>query len=274
MTIVERTLTLTQDDTKDYCWAEELELEDRTYAFALFLDGASKGRAHLNDTAKAMLYPNETARPFKADSTISGSRSSGSMTVNLDIDDQTVHTAAVKGITQDLYTLNNITHSAISNSTKSSDISYQIIGTSPIVDYRVKTTTLTFYFYQYTINLNLANRARGVQSVSISDPNPYFGNAVTATAELIEGAKWYGWYADPEHTELITDEQTVTWEAGGDLVAYAYASLPTGFKIKQNGTMVNAIDLFRKTNGVWVPIEKNEIDISNHRYIKGGNLNV
>lgn len=267
MTVVEKTLTLTQDNSKELCWAESLELEDRTYAFALYFDGETTGRAHLNDDAKAQLYPTATARPFKADSTISGSRSSGSMTVNLDFDNQTIHTAAVTGITQDLYTLNNITHSAISNSTKSSDISYQIIGTSPVVDYRVKTTTLKLYFNQYDIELRLADRAKGVASVSISDPNPFFGDTVTATAELVEGAKWYGWYVDPEHTQLLAAEQTVSWEPGEDLVAYAYASLPTGFQFKKNGTLVNSIDIYKKINGVWTPIEKSEIDISSNRYI-------
>ena len=38
-TVVETSINITEDNAKTYCWADTLQLEDRTYAFALYLDG-------------------------------------------------------------------------------------------------------------------------------------------------------------------------------------------------------------------------------------------
>ena len=269
------TLVVDEDNAKELCWADTLQLEDGSYAFRLYLDGSTNGWAHLNDDAKAQLYPTATARPFKLDSYIVASRSGGTMYVTLEFEGTTVHEAKITSITKKEHSQLDITHDLISNSTRATDIAWQIDGSSTISDFRVDSTTVNMYFNRYEIILYKANRAKGVESVSISDPNPYQGDMVTATATLVNGAKWYGWYSDPEHTHLITADQTVSWYPGEDLVAYAYASLPTGLSFKENGQWINSIDILKKVNGEWVYIDdKSEVDISSNRYIMNSKRNL
>lgn len=269
------TLVVDEDNAKELCWADTLQLEDGSYAFRLYLDGSTNGWAHLNDSAKATLYPTATARPFKLDSYIVASRSGGTMYVTLEFEGTTIHEAKITSITKKEHSQLDITHDLISNSTRATDIAWQIDGSSTISDFRVDSTTINMYFNRYEISLYKANRAKGVESVSISDPNPYQGDMVTATATLVNGAKWYGWYSDPEHTQLLTADQTVSWYPGEDLVAYAYASLPTGLSFKENGQWINSIEILKKVNGEWVYLEdKSEVDISSNRYIMNSKRNL
>lgn len=265
------TLNVNEDNAKELCWADTLQLEDGSYAFRLYLDGHTDGWAHLNDSAKAQLYPTATAKPFKLDSYIVASRSGGTMYVTLEFEGTAVHEAKITSITKKKHSQLDTTHDLISSSTRATDIAWQIDGSSTISDFRVDSTTINMYFNRYEISLHKATRAKGVESVSISNPNPYQGDMVTATATLVNGAKWYGWYTDPEHTQLLTSDQTVSWYPGEDLVAYAYASLPTGFYFKEEGKWINSIGIFRKENGSWVKIEKTDVNITSNRYILNNN---
>jgi hypothetical protein len=105
------------------------------------------------------------------------------------------------------------------------------------------------YFNRYTVQGFKANRARGVKNFHISNTNPYQGDLVEVTVELEEGAKWYGWYADPEHTVLMTTDMNLTFESSNDVIAYAYATLPTGISIKNNSQWEHTIDILEKVNG-------------------------
>jgi hypothetical protein len=118
------------------------------------------------------------------------------------------------------------------------------------------------YFYQYEMNIQKANKAKGVESIIVDNTNPYHGDMVTVSANLVEGAKWYGWYSDPEHTNLIAADQTVTFEANSDIIAYAYATLGTGLNFKKNNEWINSINIYKKINGVWTDIDKNDVDLA------------
>ena len=265
-TIEKFTLNVNEDNAKELCWADTLQLEDGSYAFRLYLDGHTDGWAHLNDEAKAQLYPTATAHPFKLDSYIVASKSGGTMYVTLEFDGTAVHEAKITSITKQTHTQLDTTHDLISSSTRATDIAWQIDGSSTVSDFRVDSATIDMYFNRYEIVLHKANRARGVESVSISNSNPYQGDMVTATATLVDGAKWYGWYSDPEHTQLITSDLTVSWYPGEDLVAYAYATLPTGISIKDNSQWKHTIDILEKVNGEWIYRDKNELDLSQSYY--------
>lgn len=248
-TIEKFTLNVNEDNAKELCWSEYLELEGGTYAFVLYMDGSSEGWAHLNDTAKAELYPTETARPFKLDSTIVGSKSAGTMYVMLEFDGTAVHEAKITSISKQEHSQSDITNDLISSSTRATDIAWQIDGSSTVSIFRVDSTTINMYFNRYTIQGFKANRANGVKNFHISNPNPYHGDPVEVTVELEEGAKWYGWYADPEHTVLIAEDMNLTFESSNDVIAYAYATLPTGISIKNNSQWEHTIDILEKVNG-------------------------
>jgi hypothetical protein len=266
-TVVKRTLNVNEDNAKELCWADTLQLEDGSYAFVLYLDGSTDGWAHLNDTAKAELYPTETARPFKLDSYIVGSRSAGTMYVTLEFNGTTVHEAKITSITKQERSQLDITHDLISNSTRATDIAWHVDGSSTVSAFRVDSATIDMYFYQYEVHGLKANKAKGVKDIHISNNNPYHGDTVTVTVDLHEGAKWYGWYADPAHTQLLSTEKDMVFESSADVTAYAYATLGTGFRFKKNGQWINSIGIYRKENGTWVEIDKSEVDITSSRYV-------
>lgn len=260
--IVERSINVNEDNAKELCWAEHLELEGGSYAFVLYLDGSTDGWAHLNEAAMAELYPTETARPFKLDSTIVGSRSAGTMYVMLEFDGTAVHEVKITSISKQEHSQSDITHDLISSSTRATDIAWQVDGSSTVSAFRVDSTTIKMYFYQYEMNMQKANKAKGVESIIVDNTNPYHGDMVTVSANLVEGAKWYGWYSDPEHTNLIAADQTVTFEANSDITAYAYATLGTGLNFKKNNEWINSINIYKKINGVWTDIDKNDVDLA------------
>jgi hypothetical protein len=122
------------------------------------------------------------------------------------------------------------------------------------------------YFNQYDVYGYKANRAKGIKNINISTNHPYHGDMVTVTVDLYEGALWYGWYADPEHTILISEDKDLYFESGGDITAYAYASLPTGISVKKNSQWQPTMEILEKKNGEWVYIEKNDIDLNTLRF--------
>lgn len=260
--IVTKEITITNDNAKTYCVGTILELAPSTYAFALYLDGAKDGWAHLNDAAKAVIYPTATAHPFKLDSSITGSRSGGTMYVHLEYDDQELHTCQITSITKQAHNQSDIVGDVISNSTRATKIGWHVAGSSTVSDFRVKETTIRLYFNQYQMIGNKAKRAKGVESIIISSNAPYEGDPVTFSPVLVEGAKWYGWYSDEAHTQLVTTDMDYTVTAGADLTLYAYATLGTGFNVKKDGEWVNSIDIFKKIDGVWSLIEKEDVDLS------------
>ncbi len=261
-TVEKRTININEDNAAELCWADTLELEDGSYAFRLYLDGETDGWAHLNDAAKAELYPTATARPFKLDSYITASRSGGTMYVTLELEGTAVHEAKITSISKKEHSQLDITHDLISGSTRATDIAWQIDGSSTVSDFRVDSTTIDMYFNRYEVQGFKANRAKGVKDFHISNTNPYHGDIVEVTVELEEGAKWYGWYADPEHTVLLSADMNMVFESGNDVVAYAYATLGTGLHFKLGGQWFSSIEIMRKVNGQWTYIEKSDVDTS------------
>jgi hypothetical protein len=260
-TTVKKTLLIDENNAKTYCTATNLELQQSSYAFYLYLDGKSDGWAHLNDAGKEALYPTATAHPYQIDSLMSHSKSAGKADVILEFDDVAVHTTEISGISQSVHSQTGITNDIITNSTRATKIGWHIDASSTVSAFRVGHVEVSFYFNQYEFNGYKAKRAKGVDSITVSSNSPYEGDPTTFSVTLVEGAKWYGWYSDEAHTQLVSTDMNYTVIAGEDLTLYAYASLGTGLYIKKDGNWINSIDIYKKDGDAWVLIEKEEVDL-------------
>ena len=251
-TVISKTLSITQDNAKQYCTADGLSLEERGLAFRKYMNGSDDGYATLNDAAKELLFPSGTAHPFKADSVISCSRSGGTCTVALQFGGTAVHTGKYTSAAQQVRTSNGITNAAVTGSTKSTQIRWHIHGANFSAQ-RVKYVDLKLYFNQYTCAANAVGD--GIDSVSVSNTAPYDGDTVTFTANVKAGATWHGWYGDAACTQLVSTDQTYT-TAAADLMLYAKATaaIGTGIYIKSSGTFAEAQTAYRKISGAWVKV--------------------
>ena len=223
-TIVQNSLQLEEANVEQYCSADGLSLNAGGYAIRKWLNGSNSGYATLNDAAKNILYPTSTAHPFKLDSEIRGSRSAGSMTVNLEFEGTVVHSESYTSTSLSTRTKNNITDSAVTGSTRNTQIRWNVRGANGNAQ-RVAHVKLVLYFNQYTMSANKGTGANGIQSVSVSNSSPYQGDTVTFTPKLVNGATWGGWYSDAECTQLVSTEQNYSVIASSDIALYAKATI-------------------------------------------------
>ena len=253
-TVVQKSLQLDKANVEQYCSADGLSLNAGGYAIRKWLNGSNSGYATLNDTAKNVLYPTATSHPFKIDSEIRGSRSAGSMTVNLEFGGTVVHSESYTSISLSTRTKTDITDSVVTNSSRNTQIRWNVQGANGNTQ-RVAHVKLVLYFYQYSMSAGIGTDANGVQSVSVSDSAPYYGDTVTFTPKLVNGATWDGWYSDAECTNLVSTSQNYSVSPNSDITLYAKATAnttSTGLYFKQNGTFVEATAVYKKVNGTWV----------------------
>ena len=223
-TIVQKSLDLEKTNVEQYCSADGLSLNAGGYAIRKWLNGSNSGYATLNDAAKNVLYPTSTACPFKLDSEIRGSRSAGSMTVNLEFGGTVVHSGSFTSTSLSTKTSTNITSSAVTSSTRNTQIRWNVRGKNGD-NQRVAHVKLVLYFNQYTMSANKGTGANGIQSVSVSNSSPYEGDTVTFTPKLVNGATWDGWYSDAECTQLVSTEQNYSVSPSSDITLYAKATI-------------------------------------------------
>lgn len=121
-TVVTKELNITVHNSKIYCIADHLDLADQTYAFKKYFNGSTDGYATLNDIAKNSIFPSAAARPFKADSEISCSRSGGTCIVALQFNGTDIHSESFTSITQQVKSKRGITDAALTSSTRSTQI--------------------------------------------------------------------------------------------------------------------------------------------------------
>lgn len=223
-TIVQKSLQLEEANVEQYCSADGLSLNAGGYAIRKWLNGSNSGYATLNDTAKNVLYPTATSHPFKIDSEIRGSRSAGSMTVNLEFGGTVVHTTTYTSTSLSTKTKTGITDSVVTDSSRDTQIRWNVQGANANTQ-RVAHVKLILYFYQYAVSAGIGTDANGVQSVSVSDSAPYQGDTVTFTPKLVNGATWYGWYSDAECTNLVSTSQNYSVSPSSDIALYAKATI-------------------------------------------------
>lgn len=269
-TVITKELNITIHNSSTYCTAVNCDLDKETYAFRKYLNGSTDGYATLNAAAKELLFPSDTAHPFKADSVISCSRSGGTCTVALQFGGTAVHTENYRSITQQVRTSNGITNAAVTGSTKSTQIRWHIHGPNYSAQ-RVKYVDLKLYFNQYACAANAVGN--GIASVSVDKAEAYDGDSVTFTATLKSGATFHGWYSDAACTQLLSTSLTYT-TAAADLTLYAKATVEvtgTGMYTKVNGAWAEAQNIYKKVSGAWVlqsdvAAVKQEIQNGNYKF--------
>lgn len=270
-TSIKQELHITYDNAKTYLIADTLELADGNgNAFRLYMDGGTTGYATLNATAMAALYPSAAAHPYQADSTMNGSRGSGTMHAALQFGGTAVHDESFTSTVSRTKAKTGITEAAVTSSTCGSTVRWQIRGSSAMVAYRMHDVTLALYFLQYACAAQRAGN--GVQAVACSNAEPYQGDSVTFAATLKPGAVWHGWYSDAACTQLVSTAQSYTVVAGADLTLYALATVEggTGLYVRDGGSYTEVQAVYQRVNGHYIE----QTDISglldtSIKYIRG-----
>ena len=251
-TVEGRTLTIARSNVTQYMTAENITLDASYLGYDVaFRSSAKTGYAVFNDDAKAVLFPNASAHPVKADSTMSigASVNNHNNYVELQFDGISVHHQLCSNANE---TKTGLTDAAITGSTSASEIRYKMNINSLLVAAVAQTVTLTLYFNRYACSANSVGN--GIQSASVSNSSPYQGDTVTFTATLKTGATFDGWYSDAECTQLVSTEQSYTVVAGADTTLYASATVEsgTGLYVRDGGTYAEVQSVYKKANGVYV----------------------
>lgn len=221
--IVNKKLSIDKNNIEQYCDAQNVSFNVSDHAWRKWLNGSTDGYVILKSEGKAVLYPTETARPFKADSLISASRSAGTCTVDLQFGGVQVHNESYTSGTQKHKSKANITDSAVTNSTKATEIKWHVYGKNGD-NQRGDLIELTLYFNQYSAQALIGNGANGVQSVSVSSFAPYYGDTITFGVKLVQGATFDGWYSDSACTQLVSTDTTYSIAPTADVTLYAKAT--------------------------------------------------
>ena len=257
-TVVTKELNITVHNSKIYCIADHLDLADQTYAFKKYFNGSTDGYATLNDIAKKAIFPSAAARPFKADSEISCSRSGGKCIVALQFNGTDIHSESFTSINQQVKSKSGIVNAELTNSTRFTQIRWHVHGANASSQ-RVKHVILKLYFNQYTMQAI----GDGVATATVSNASPYQGDGVIFSAVVPSGATWFGWYSDPACTILVSTDQSYSVSPESDLTLYAKATktkVGSGVYLKRSGAYSEASSVYKKQNGVWSTIDKSSID--------------
>ena len=223
-TVVSKKLSINKNNIEQYCDAQNVSFNVSDHAWRKWLNGSTDGYITLKNEGKAVIYPTDTAHPFKADSLISASRSAGTCTVDLQFAGTNVHSESYTSGTQKQKSKTDITDSAVTNSTKATEIKWHVYGKNGD-NQRGDLIELTLYFYQYAMSANIGANVNAVKSVTVSNAAPYHGDSTTFSAILIKGATWDGWYSDVTCTALVSTDQNYTITAGSDVTLYAKATV-------------------------------------------------
>jgi hypothetical protein len=249
---------------KESSYGESDLTGSRRVAFEMFNFSKRDGSVYLNSDANAILYPTPTARPFKMTALYRGSKASTNAELTLRLNGEEIWYSEFTQGSPKTYHSEELLGSnlpVIASSTRATPIRWDfhtgaVWVVAAVIHFKIDT-----YFYQYEHKAFKSNDARGVDGVTVSNASPYHGDPVTYTAQINSKSHWKGWYSDPEHTKLISTDISYTInEADKDLTLYAYATKRQDVDFKVNGVWKEGIALYEKRNGIWVEINKNEIN--------------
>lgn len=223
-TVVSKKLSIDDSNIEQYCDAQNVSFNVSDHAWRKWLNGSTNGYIILKTEGKSAIYPTDTAKPIKADSTISASRSAGTCTVDLQFGGKEVHKESYTSGSQTSKSKSGITDAAVTNSTKATEIKWHVYGKNGD-NQRGDLLELTLYFNQYSMSANIGTDANGVKTVSSSSSVAYDGDTIAFSAELYTGATWHGWYSDAACTNLVSSAQSYSVSPNADLTLYAKATL-------------------------------------------------
>lgn len=222
--IVSKKLSIDKNNIEQYCDANNVSFNVADHAWRKWLNGSTDGYVILKTEGKSVIYPTDTAKPIKADSLISASRSAGTCIVDLQFAGTKIHEESYTSGSQKQKSKLDITDTAVTNSTKATEIKWHVYGKNGD-NLRGDLIELTLYFNQYTMSANIGTGARGVKSVSSSSSVAYDGDTITFSAELYNGAVWDGWYSDADCMNLVSSEQNYSVSPNADITLYAKATI-------------------------------------------------
>lgn len=265
------TYTLKYGNTKNY-WTNKTGLWLDYQGFSrqpMAIWGAAKGVGEMNDAGKALIYPKANIHPIKADFSIYGKSTVNNPKIDISIDDVSVFNESytVNSRTDELKTKLGATDSAILNSTNASTITITLTSsnTSLVGGFGVRDDSYIKFYYQMW---DLRSEAVGNGIRSVTQPGRiYTGETGTFKATCKRFSTWHGWYLDAGHTQLYSEDQSITVTATQDLTLYAWAEqdLPdtysnTYFKseIAQN-KWIKPLYAYQKTLDGWKQISESDL---------------
>lgn len=222
-TVVTKKLRLDKNNIENYCDAKNVTFNVADHAWRKWLNGSSDGYIILKDNGKTELFPTSTAHPFKADSTISASRSAGTCIVDLQFAGTKVHEESYTSGSQYSKSKENITDSAVVDSTRATEIKWHVYGKNGD-NQRGDLLELILYFNQYNAQALISDGATGIQSVSVSNLTPCYGDTITFSVKLAQDVTFDGWYSDSACTQLVSTDQNYSVSPSSDITLYAKAT--------------------------------------------------
>ena len=222
-TVVTKKLRLDKNNIENYCDAKNVSFNVADHAWRKWLNGSSDGYIILKDNGKAELFPTSTAHPFKADSTMSASRSAGTCIVDLQFAGTKVHEESYTSGSQHSKSKENITDTAVIDSTRATEIKWHVHGKNGD-NQRGDLLELILYFNQYNAQALISDGATGIQSVSVSNLTPCYGDTITFSVNLAQDVTFDGWYSDSACTQLVSTDQNYSVSPSSDITLYAKAT--------------------------------------------------
>lgn len=222
MRVEGRQLRIVYDNASQYLTADNCAVGVQSYGKGVVIKSTAKsGYAILNDAAKAVLFPNAVAKPVKADSRIAcgASVKDKDNYCSLEINGTEVHKVlcSVEVDEQD-----GITNSLITDATLATTIRYHLHIDNLFVAAACSVGQLTLYFKRYSCAAIASGN--GVMSASVSEAEPWDGQNIDFSVNLVQGATWVGWYSDAACTNLVSTDQNYSVSPTSDLTLYAKAT--------------------------------------------------
>ena len=223
-TKVKRTLLVTnKDDAKTYLNADGVSLGITSFGnyilARLYMNGGKNGYAILNDTSKAILYPNDKAHPVEADVNFFTSvlTNNKNCFVGLLFDDSQV--ASQVPPTSGIYTdVKGLKDEAILQSSKNSVIRFHLHANNTVNAVTLQKINLSLYFMQYAC---AAKSVSNTVTATVDKAEAYDGDIVTFTATVADGETFEGWYSDVACTNLVSTDRIYSVSPTSDLILYA-----------------------------------------------------
>lgn len=223
-TKVKRTLLVTnKDNAKTYLNADGVSLGITSFGnyilARLYMNGGKNGYAILNDTSKAILYPNDKAHPVEADVNFFTSvlTNNKNCLVGLLFDD--VQVASEVPPSSGVYTdVKGLKDEAILQSSKNSVIRFHLHANNTVNAVTLQEINLSLYFMQYACT---AKSVSSTVTATVDKTEAYDGDTVTFTATVADGETFEGWYSDISCTNLVSTDQNYSVSPTSDLILYA-----------------------------------------------------
>ena len=222
MNIEGRQLRIVYDNAVQYLTADNCAVGVKSYGTGVAIKSTAKsGYATLNTAAKAVLFPNSKAHPVKADSRIACGASTNNKNnyCSLEVGGTEVHKVLCS---DEVGEQDGIANAVITNATSATEIRYHLHINNLFVAGACSVGQLTLYFNRYSCTAIAVGN--GIESAMVSDTNPWDGQNVDFSVNLIQGATWVGWYSDAACTNLVSTDQNYSVSPTSDLTLYAKAT--------------------------------------------------